>query len=355
MKLVQIAAVFGLVLLPCATTRATITIDTVPVGNVGNANDPVTHLYGGVNDAYRIGTYEVTVGQYTAFLKAVAKTDTYNLYHTNMATDLNIAGIARSGVSGSYDYSVIGSENQPVTYVSWGDAARFANWLHNGQPTGAQVDITTERGAYTLDGATSSAALMLVSRNAGAVWVIPTENEWYKAAFHQPATQGGDSDNYWTYPMKTNSVPFSDTPPGSTIDNRRVGNFYSDDGTPNGYNSGYAVTASTSYSSSQNYLTDVGAYDLSPSYYGTFDQAGNVMEWNETAVISSQRGLRGGSWHLNSNSLQAADRGNGLPAIEFNYIGFRVASIPALIPEPNTAVLAASIFALLVTRRRRRS
>ena len=98
----------------------------MPVGNVGNANDPATgSLYGGVGYAYRIGTTEVTVGQYTAFLNAVAATDTYALYNTSMATDLNIAGIARSGVSGSYSYSVIGSANQPVTYVSWGDAARF--------------------------------------------------------------------------------------------------------------------------------------------------------------------------------------------------------------------------------------
>ena len=103
------------------TTATPITIPTVPVGNAGNANDPATgNLYGGVAYDYRIGTFEVTVGQYTAFLNAVAATDTYGLYHPSMATDLNIAGIARSGVSGSYTYSVIGSPNKPVTYVSWG-------------------------------------------------------------------------------------------------------------------------------------------------------------------------------------------------------------------------------------------
>ena len=52
---------------------AVVTISTVPVGNVGNANDPATgNLYGGVGYAYNIGTTEVTVGQYTAFLNAVA-------------------------------------------------------------------------------------------------------------------------------------------------------------------------------------------------------------------------------------------------------------------------------------------
>src|SRR5215471_7227101 len=144
---------------------AAITIETVPVGNPGNAkdtnnlgNDPP--VYGSVGYNYSIGKYDVTVGQYTAFLNAVAATDTYGLYNPSMATDLNIAGIARSGSSGGYSYSTIGSPNHPITYVSWGDAARFANWLHNGQPAGAQDATTTEDGAYTLNGATTNSALM---------------------------------------------------------------------------------------------------------------------------------------------------------------------------------------------------
>ena len=92
-----------------AVSASAITIDTVPVGNVGNPNDPAdreslttgVQNFGAVSYAYNIGKYEVTVGQYTAFLNAVAATDTYGLYNTSMATDLNIAGIARSGVSGA--------------------------------------------------------------------------------------------------------------------------------------------------------------------------------------------------------------------------------------------------------------
>jgi formylglycine-generating enzyme len=113
-----------------------ITIDTVPIGNPGNANDPRTSAYGGVAYRYNIGKYDVTVGQYTVFLNSVAATDPYYLYVSSMADDLNIAGIARGSISGSYSYSVIGSPNHPITYVNWGDAARFANWLNNGQPTG---------------------------------------------------------------------------------------------------------------------------------------------------------------------------------------------------------------------------
>src|SRR4029079_10773318 len=117
------------------------------------------------------------------------------------------------GPSGSYSYDVIGSPNHPVTYVSWGDAARFANWMHNGQPTGGQGPATTETGAYTLNGATTQVALSAVTRNPGSKWFIPTENEWYKAAYYQPAASGGDADSYWAYPMKTYNLPYSDQPP----------------------------------------------------------------------------------------------------------------------------------------------
>jgi len=49
-----------------------------------------------------------------------------------------MSGIERTGSAGSYTYSVASSrENRPVNYVRWHDAVRFANWLHNGKPTGA--------------------------------------------------------------------------------------------------------------------------------------------------------------------------------------------------------------------------
>src|SRR3954453_24186180 len=139
-----------LVALVC-TTSAAITIETVPVGDAGNPNDPghifYPNTYGSVSYLYNIDKYEVTVGHYTAFLNAVAATDTYALYNPSMAADLNIAGIAQSGASGSYTYSVIGSPNHPVTYVSWGDAVRFSNWLHNGKPIAPKRFGTTEAGS----------------------------------------------------------------------------------------------------------------------------------------------------------------------------------------------------------------
>lgn len=58
---------------------AQITIDQINIGNPGNPDDSTG--YGGVSCGYAIGKYEVTLTQYTAFLNAVAKTDTYNLYN----------------------------------------------------------------------------------------------------------------------------------------------------------------------------------------------------------------------------------------------------------------------------------
>lgn len=327
------------VLFSCIGSANAITIETVPIGDVGNPAAPGLGIgYGGVNYGYNIGKFEVTVGQYTEFLNAVAGTDTYSLYNSAMSIDLNIAGISRSGSSGSYTYSVIGSVNHPVTYVSWGDAARFTNWLHNGQPTGAQSNATTEDGAYFLNGAISNATLGAVVRKVNAKWFIPTENEWYKAAYYQPAAAGGDSDNYWQYPMKTNSDPYSDQPSGTTPDNTRVGNFKQNDGLANDYDGGYAVTNSTAYDSTQNYLTDVGAYNLSPSFYGTYDQGGNVREWNETIVNSASPGVRGGDWGDTVYSLRTSYRGVDAPAIERPVLGFRVAAA-APVPEPTSLVL----------------
>jgi hypothetical protein len=345
------AFIVSIFLAGVAAQSQAVTIDTVPVGNAGNQGDNTNGTFvsvGGVGYNYRIGTYEVTVGQYTEFLNSVAATDTFSLYNTSMATVLNIAGISRSGVSGSYNYSVIGSANKPVTYVNWGDAARFSNWLHNGQPglgspAVPQNALSTESGAYTLNGAN------LVPRNAGAQWFIPSSNESYKAAFHK---NDGVTNHYWRYPTSTDSFTNSDQPPGSdTPTPSNTGNYYRDDGIANGYNDGYAVTGSTSLVASENYLTDVGAYTLAKSPYGTFDQGGNVEEFTEA-------GFRTGASYVPTLGnlfpyLRAANYflGTGDTPQENARTGFRVATVP----EPSSFVLAAlGLTGLVVWRRRKR-
>ncbi|MFB3893629.1 MAG: SUMF1/EgtB/PvdO family nonheme iron enzyme [Phycisphaerae bacterium] len=189
-------------------------VELVPVGNAGNPGDTrwPNGPHGGVPYDFSIGKYEITAGQYTEFLNAVAKTDTYGLYNTLMAYDDIMSkwacNIRRSGASGSYVYTVASDwANRPVNYVSWGDAARFCNLLTNGQPTGAQGLSTTEDGSYYLNGATTAAALMAVTRKTpaqGGLYYIPTENEWFKAAYHK---NDGVTGNYWTYPTVSDSQP----------------------------------------------------------------------------------------------------------------------------------------------------
>jgi len=165
---------------------AAISIAMVPVGNPRNVADPSTGL-GSVSYSYSTGEYDVTSSQYTAFLNAVASTDTYSVYNSGMAgTTLGNPGIIQSGTSGSYTYTVAaGRGNYPVTDVSFWDTTRFANWLDNGQPSGAEGAGTTETGTYTLTstGITNDA----ITRNPTYIWAVTSENEWYKAAFYDPA------------------------------------------------------------------------------------------------------------------------------------------------------------------------
>ena len=338
MKRIILILILALTDLLAANAPAAITIDSVYVGNVGNPND--TTGYGSVGYGYSIGKYEVTLNQYCAFLNAVGATDTYGLYNTQMGSYARIMGIARSGASGGYSYSVIGSGNRPVTYVSWFESVRFVNWLHNGQPTGAQDAGTTETGAYTLNGAMSGVGL---TRNANATYGLPSENEWYKAAYYDPSLNSG-SGGYWLYPTRSNDQPNSRN--GSASDPNSA-NYYYNDGIANGYNGGYAVNDSTTRPTGSA-LTDAGAFSLAAGFYGTFDQGGNVWEWDD-AVIEFARGVRGGSWDSNESNLRASNRSSGGPSPENPIVGFRV----VMVPEPSAVVLLALGGAAWLLRRRR--
>ena len=345
---VGVAALLGVPTVPAHA----VTIDLVPVGNAGNANDPGTgNVYGGVNYSYQIGKYDVTIGQYTDFLNAVAATDTYSLYSASMATDLNVAGISRSGTSGAYTYSVItnggNSASRPITHVSWWDSARFSNWMANGQPTGAQSSTTTENGAYNVNGATSGNApaknVTNPNTSAAPTFFIPNESEWYKAAYYDPTLNSG-TGGYYAYATQSNTAPGNIVGSGTNQANY--------------YNGVFSVTQSGFFSGSQNYLTDVGAFSASGSFYGTFDQSGNVYQWNDLDGTSgSSRGLRGGDWGSNASALSSSGRNTSNPTSGIDgWIGFRLAS-PVAVPEPSTcasllAGLACGGYAMFRRRKR---
>lgn len=314
-----------------ATAAATVTIDYVTVADAGNAADSTG--YGAVAYAYRISRNETSIGQYAAFLNAVASTDTYGLYNVGMSSSL-VNGISQSGTPGNYSYSVAqGSANRPIAYVTWLDGARFCNWLHNGQPTGLQSTSTTEDGAYTLNGATWG----VVGRNTGATVWIPSESEWYKAAYYDPNKGGAGVAGYWSYPTH------SDFLAGNSIGTPHSANYFDGDYVQSG-NAGLPASHAT---------TDGGAYGAnSASPYGTNDQGGNLWEFWDSDQPGGQPGLRGGSFAPDDTYLSSSFRAPGAAGGEANNIGFRVATVAA-VPEPATSLLGVLAGIMLLRRRRK--
>jgi len=330
-----------IVALSCvAAASADTIIDMVTILNPGNTgemsgssvpggNGP-DRVCGAVDHVYQIGKYEITAGQYTEFLNALVKSDPYGLYTEDMWSSEKGCKIQRLNLSGNYAYSVDASyADRPVNYVSWGNAARFCNWMHNGQPNGTLTGnpildaAFTEDGSYALNGEIYN--LMGVTRKPNATWVIPNEDEWYKAAYHK---NDGDTGNYWKYPTRSNDEPDNGYPGGDTGNSA---NFF--DG--------------SDYTSPVFWRTTAGFFTQSWSPYGTFDQGGNVYEWNETVVDSNSRGLRGGYFDFRSYPLQASWRGGSAPWEQSYGRGFRV----GYVPEPATLTLLG--FVLLISLRRR--
>ncbi len=271
------------------------------IGDSGNTAD-WTGL-GSVNHAYQISTYEVTVAQYTEFLNAAAASDPYGLYNGEvMGSDPLGASILRSGEDGSYTYTAVsGKENQPARGVSFYDACRFCNWLANGQGSGS-----TETGSYNLSDGYS------LGRTANATWVIPSEDEWYKAAYYDPET-----GTYSTYPNGSDSAsePTDSTTP-------REMNFGDDPyWNPDG--------------GAREYYTSIDE-TTGRSSCGVADMGGNVEEWTETFEPSNYRIARGGGLYDYAPALSVTGQDPSDPTTESHLLGIRVAYI---IPEPSSLML----------------
>ena len=193
--------------------------------------------------------------------------------------------------------------------VTYWDSCRFANWLDNGQPVGVQGAGTTETGAYTLNGYTGDDG-HTIQRNAGATWAVTSENEWYKAAYYKG---GGLNAGYWEYATQSDQI------------NQNMAN-YGGIGT----------------------ITDVGSYPY-PGAYGTYDQAGDVWNWNESIHGGSYRGISGGSFANNASCMQSAEAGSATPQYGGGDQGFRVVEVP----EPSSTIaLLGGLVGLLGIRRR---
>lgn len=158
-------------------------------------------------------------------------------------------------------------------------------------------------------------------READATWVIPTEDEWYKAAYHK---SGGVTGDYFDYPTSNDGLP-------GFVNNS--GNLYPDGApfTEGGIDPGNYATSGPGVTiegiGSPYFRTNVGEWENSGSPYGTLDQGGNIKEWNETA-FGQFRGTRGG-YYLASEETMHAQVGGGTTTSGGGsaILGFRIAQV----------------------------
>jgi len=292
----------------------TFNMEFVTIGNPNNAADTT----GAPNPAGAVG-YEYGIGKFEVSEDMITK------YNANFGT-LNNLVITKD---------TRGPAN-PATSVSWNEAARFVNWLNTS--TGNQAAYK-----FTTSGVNDNIALWNASdtldydplnpyRSKRATYVLPSYNEWYKAAYYNPTNS--------TYYNFANG---SDTAPTAVAS-----------GTGNN-------TAVYNQSFSQGPADVTNAGGLSP--YGVMGLGGNVFEWEESSDNllnssgSSSRGIRGGLWISNSSNLSSSTRNNGDPYDESFNVGFRVASLPSsappAVPEPSMMVIG-TLFGLggLMAKRR---
>jgi formylglycine-generating enzyme required for sulfatase activity len=313
----------GLGYVDSATTLITprrnppLTIETIEVGYPGNFPDGESGP-GAVDYNYHIGKYPVTNEEYAAFLNAVASDDDpFGLYDERMGTEVH-GGIERLGAEGEYSYEIRTAStgfnegksmaHMPVTYVSYWSAARFANWLTSGD---------TETGLYPFNGIAQPASAAITRDqtlflNGGVA--VANENEWYKAAFHNPTLTVNPTFGNWGYRTYSNNTGNSNA--SADFENQVALNYANVIGT----------------------VTPVGAYVNSASYYGTFDQSGNVFEWLDD-VVGSERRKRGGAY--DSGTVTKSVNGQALPVESFGNTGFRLTS--------GTEIIRRAVFSLDVT------
>lgn len=266
--------------------------DTTPVmvevGDEGNEPDD-TELLGDVDYPFFMMPQEVTNEDYAEFLNDVAYTrDTYNLYDTRMSIERSFADDG----SGSRSYRAFAEhKRKPVVFVDLWSAMRYCNWLHNG----GFKDADTESGAYRLLGNVGP-EVEKVKRNISALYFLPNENEWFKAAFYNP-----ENRTYARYATRSNTAD-----PGAI-------NFNSD----------------------RSRLVDEL---IAPSFYDTLAQSGNVAEWTETlsgaTTINNEqlRKVRGGHYGSSAPAVSASGRSDMRGSHRSSFVGFRVAAYPEASP-----------------------
>lgn len=310
---------------------SSVSLSTVAVDHAGNSADPLTG-HGAVPYQYYITSTEVTNSQYATFLNTVDPTgsnphEVYNLDMTNATGFAVVKGginFTPTAPDGAKYAAKPNYGDKPVNYVSFYDAARFANWVMTGD---------TENGFYTFTDTSTLASQGThgPDQHNGHNWVaLPSHDEWYKAAFHK---NDGTTGNYYLYPTSSDDTPVVATAtatgdianPGANVANYNFGANWDGTGT-------------------LGHVTSVGSAGLdSASPYGTFDQGGNVLEWIDEPT-GSNRVMRGGSLWLGEETLRSTYSSFYNPLVGGSSLGFRLTSLGPItvVPIPAAAWLFGS-------------
>jgi formylglycine-generating enzyme required for sulfatase activity len=262
------------------------------------------YTFTGVNrDAYRIGVYEITNDQWNKFQAELG---------------VSVTGSPSQAYQNSSEFT---GSNVPVNNVSWYEALQFANWLNTSTGHEAAYKFTGTQGTddYTFDtwSEAEAAAGTNQYRHKDAMYYLPTEEEWIKAA-------------YWN----GTDIQSDATKPGDTL--------HKGDGSGTGWN--------YDQSGSNRVPWDVGSG--SEELNGTFDMMGNAWELTEShfgATAFDQRATRGGTFEEDEDYLLSDSRFALNPLAEESAFGFRIAS---QVPEPASLSLLAIGGLALIKRRR---
>lgn len=270
------------------------TIEFTTVGNPGNPPNLFgARPTGSVPYVFRMGQHEISRAM------------------VDMATTAGHLGITLDPMT----YVPAGPRpNMPATHVSWNEAARFVNWMNASHGFSPAYKFATQPGQAGYD---ANENILLWEpgdggydagnpfRNRSARYFLPSEDEWYKAAYYDPNANNGNG-RYWNY------ATGSDAPP------RRVAS---------GTAAGTAVYGQPDWRGPAD-VTQAGG--LSP--YGVMGMGGNVFEWQETGFdlandnAAARRGIRGGGYAY-TDYMTSAFRIAETPEFQSgDYLGFRVAS-----------------------------
>ncbi len=266
----------------------TFNMEFVTIGNPGNAADTLLGYTpsGRVDYTYAIGKFEVSA---------------------DMINKFNASQFFKITNKGNWS-----SVHMPASNITWNEAARFVNWLNSstGHPEAYKysffnapilnANITT--WAVTDPGYDPNNPY----RNKLAKYVLPSNDEWFKAAYYDPSLNGGGG-GYWDQGTGSNTPPTAVL--SGTLPNTAV----------------YYQPLETGPGPAE--ITQAGGL----SAYGAMAFVGNVHEWTETSKDRTNsdgnmlRIQRGGAWFY--APLNRGAFSNNEPSFRIIEAGFRVAML----------------------------